>query len=311
MHVGDEPVVAQIGRADWEHHAHRLRLAPAAVLKHVERIATATTPAAAPATSPSGSPRQPRSTSSAASTLSAPLPRRCRAAPPPASASPAWPDRRRHDRPVGRLRGLPRRLWPRPRDRRGALAMRRWRRAGPPAHQAAPQRPDRARRGGNRGRQPGRRSAPDAVGPADPHRPGPLLRAAAAAIRRVCPADSGFGPFRGRFGAASAVGGLVGSLYGSRGVQGRPVAPVEAAGRRILRWRPPGRSTGCERGSPAVPYRSGGGCWRRRWVSERRSPSTMVAVSAARSKTAAHPGQPSASRLITSAPAPRRCSRFA
>ena len=49
MHVGDEPVVAQIGRADWEQHARRLRLAPAAVLERVERIATATAPAAAAA----------------------------------------------------------------------------------------------------------------------------------------------------------------------------------------------------------------------------------------------------------------------
>ena len=47
MHVGDEPVVARIGRADWEQHARRLRLAPKAVLERVERIATATALAAA------------------------------------------------------------------------------------------------------------------------------------------------------------------------------------------------------------------------------------------------------------------------
>ena len=38
---------ARIGRADWEQHARRLRLAPKAVLERVERIATATPLAAA------------------------------------------------------------------------------------------------------------------------------------------------------------------------------------------------------------------------------------------------------------------------
>ena len=47
MLVGDEPSVARIGRAAWEQHARRLRLAPGEVLESVERIATA--PAARPA----------------------------------------------------------------------------------------------------------------------------------------------------------------------------------------------------------------------------------------------------------------------
>ncbi len=46
MHVGDQPDVARIGRADWEHHARRLRLAPADVLERVERIASEAAPAA-------------------------------------------------------------------------------------------------------------------------------------------------------------------------------------------------------------------------------------------------------------------------
>ena len=41
MLVGDEPSVARIGRAAWEQHARRLRLAPGEVLESVERIATA------------------------------------------------------------------------------------------------------------------------------------------------------------------------------------------------------------------------------------------------------------------------------
>lgn len=47
MHVGDQPDIARIGRADWQQHARRLGLPSATVLERVERVATEAADAAA------------------------------------------------------------------------------------------------------------------------------------------------------------------------------------------------------------------------------------------------------------------------
>ena len=72
--------------------------------------------------------------------------------------------------------------------------------------------------------------------------------------------NSGFGPvsaLRALLAAWSVrLTRRTGAPCGARRGRRAQNPALEASGRRILSWRPPGRSTGCERGSLAVPYRA-------------------------------------------------------